>query len=81
MHLSIVCPTSPCTGIDEANTGFDQVVYFKPAPLGVPLKINPATLNVVIRGDKRGFGDLIMIHNIFSQVHKIKAQTCMYLTM
>ena len=35
MHLSIVCPTSPCTGIGGAKGGFDCVVYFNPALLGL----------------------------------------------
>ena len=35
MHLSIVCPTSPCSGIGGAKGGFDCEVYFNPAPLGL----------------------------------------------
>ena len=31
MHLSIVCPTSPCVGIGGAKEGFDCEVYFNPA--------------------------------------------------
>ena len=34
MHLSIVCPTSPCAGIGGAKGGFDCEVYFNPAPWG-----------------------------------------------
>ena len=35
MHLSIVCPTSPCMEIGGAKGEFDSVVYFNPAPLGL----------------------------------------------
>ena len=41
MHLSIVCPTSPCTGIGGAKGGCDWVVYFNPTPLGLYWRINP----------------------------------------
>ena len=34
MHLSIVCPTSPCMGIGVAKGGVDYVVYFNPTLWG-----------------------------------------------
>ena len=65
MHSSIVCPTSPCTGIGGANRGFDQVVYFNPPPLGVHFKVNtPPKGWGHIYGNRWGFDHSYLTHDI-----------------